>query len=133
MINLVILATTLWVCPGDVYSNEPKPGCKPFHPSDKEGFTVIPEAQQAPAAPQSPTQAPGSVIIEENVVQQKSEPRPRASSKECELYDEYLTLSTKSRGIGALELTTAEYERWTLLKNMFNIGVPPVCDPQTTK
>ena len=33
MFSLVILAATLWVCPGNVFTSEPREGCKPFEAS----------------------------------------------------------------------------------------------------
>jgi len=65
MLSVVVLAATLWVCPGNVYSNEPKEGCKPFNESNKEGFSTVPEprfetapSETNPPAPSQPQTQP---------------------------------------------------------------------------
>jgi hypothetical protein len=124
MLSLVIFATSLWVCPGDVYTDQPREGCKPFRQSTREGFSTIqgvpPDpGESAPARPASPP-----------VIYEQGGSRPSASPTECALYDEWLALSTKSRGgIGAHDLTPQEFERWSLLRNMFSVTAPPVCSP----
>jgi hypothetical protein len=130
MLSLVLLATTLWVCPGDVYSNEPREGCRPFQESTKEGFSVVPEAPQEPA---EKSQAPASPSTSVTIYEEKAA-APTAPRKECELYEEWLTLSTRTRNsMGALDLTPSEFERWTMLKNMFNFAAPPLCTPPPNK
>ncbi len=43
MLHLVIVAATLWLCPGEVYTNEQGEGCRPVQNSGKEGFSRVPE------------------------------------------------------------------------------------------
>jgi hypothetical protein len=124
MLNLVILATALWVCPGEVYTNEPRAGCKPFHQSDREGFSTI---QEPPMSPERAAPTPPSPTIR---FEQQAPSRPAASSQECELYEEWLSLSMKStNGLGAHDLTPQEFERWSNLRQMFSVTSPPVCSP----
>ena len=128
MLTLAILATTLWVCPGEVYTDQPREGCKPFHQSNREGFSTI---QGVPADPTEPAESGARVP---RVIYEPDGSRPSASPTECALYDEWLALSTKSRGgIGAHDLTPQEFERWSLLRNMFSVTAPPLCAPASDR
>jgi hypothetical protein len=133
---MVVLAATLYVCPGDVYVNEPKPGCKPFHESSKEGFSTVPEskegATQGGPHGSSPGQIPGQsseVIIVPNrgVVEQSG--RAYASPETCELYQEWVKLYTKmdKDGLNANEYTVDEFERWEKIRYLFTSLNPPNC------
>jgi len=119
MLGVVILATTLWVCPGDVYSNEPREGCKPFH--ETEGtFSTNPEAAPDPGERPSSTTSPSS-----------SRPERRAApdsvnTEMCALYKEYVDLEIKTQG-GLLLSGPAESQRWQTLKRMFQVSAPPSC------
>lgn len=42
MLNLILVAS-LWVCPGNMYTNEPREGCEPFHEEASDTFSAIPE------------------------------------------------------------------------------------------
>lgn len=47
MLNLVILATALYICPGNVFSDEPREGCRPFQ--EQSGtLSTNPEATPDP-------------------------------------------------------------------------------------
>ncbi len=128
MLNLVILATTLWVCPGEVYSNEPREGCKPFHQSSQGGFSTTPNPKQGPATQQPPQGAfpagpsgTSPVIIEQG--------RPAASPETCALWKEWQSLYTKTDrgGLNAPELSTDEFERWEKIRYLFTPFNPPNC------
>ena len=128
MLNLVILATALWVCPGEVYTNEPRDGCKPFHQSNREGFSVMPQNPHEPAAGTS-THDPASTVIIEQVP--ASPPRrSRASEAECARYREWLDLSRKTEGQGAHTLEVHEFERWQILREQYSALDAPACEDQ---
>jgi hypothetical protein len=123
MLSLVILATTLWVCPGDVFVNEPKPGCKPFHESNKEGFSTVPEPKEGPS--QGTSQGSREVII---VPERGAVGRGGYASEEtCERYAEWLRLYTKIGGLNANEYDTDEFERWQKIRYNFSSLNPPNC------
>jgi hypothetical protein len=52
---------------------------------------------------------------------------PAASAEECAMYEEWVKLSTKSSTLGARDLSTSEFERWTNLKQVFGNSPPPNC------
>src|SRR5262245_29654319 len=84
MLQLVIVAATLWVCPGEVYTNEQGEGCRPVQHSGKEGFSRVSEAP------------PDSVPMESSTTtQSRQEQRSvgqTASPQMCALYKEYVEL-----------------------------------------
>ncbi len=131
MLAIVLVAASLWVCPGNVYSDEPREGCEPFHQSGQEGFSTIPEAPgfvgsgDAPeptVKPRTSGQSTSPVIVEENVG------RPYDSAETCSLYAEWRSLYTKSEdGLGAQNLSVDEFERWEKIRYLFNSLHPPRC------
>ena len=139
MLNLVILATTLWVCPGDVYSNEPRQGCKPFHESNKEGFSTVPETKQDPAKQQPslapspmlpPVGTPGTptVIIEQQLGGHS------ASPEVCKEYEEWLRLNRKFNDADLrTDMSTDENNRFLALRQQFGITSPPLCAPAPSR
>jgi len=117
-----ILVAALYVCPGDVYTDHPREGCQLMQDSSKESFSRTPEYPEsnstfpAPAAPDTRGKADAT------------QPRvPAASAQECEMYQEWIKLSTKSSSIGARNLSTGEFQRWTNLKQVFGNSSPPNC------
>ena len=46
MLDIILVAAAMYVCPGDVYTDVPRPGCRPLQESGKEGFSTIPEAPE---------------------------------------------------------------------------------------
>ena len=46
MLETIVLAGALFVCPGDVYSDTPRAGCHPLQDSSKEGFSTVKEAPE---------------------------------------------------------------------------------------
>jgi hypothetical protein len=119
---ILVAAAALYVCPGDVYTDHPREGCQPMQSSSNEGFSRVPEAPKfdskfpAPAAPDAGGRA-GATL----------QRLPAASAQECEMYQEWIKLSTKSGSIGARSLSTGEFQRWTNLKLVFGNSLPPNC------
>ncbi|MGH7165654.1 MAG: hypothetical protein ACREIS_09050 [Nitrospiraceae bacterium] len=119
MLGVVILATTLWVCPGDVYSNEPREGCKPFQ--ETEGtFSTNPEPQ-----PEADQRSSPSTSSSGSRQQQRAAP-DSMNAEMCALYKEYIDLSIKTQG-GAFMGGPAESQRWQTLKRMFQNSPAPNC------
>ncbi len=117
-----ILVAALYVCPGDVYTDQPREGCNPVQDSTKEGFSRTPEA------PEFNSKSPAPAAVESGGSSKEAETRfPAASAKDCAMYDEWVKLSTKSSSIGARDLSPGEFERWTNLKQIFGNSPPPNC------
>jgi hypothetical protein len=123
MLEAIVIATALYVCPGDVYSDTPRAGCQPLQESNKEGFSTIKEAPEFDSKMPAPAAAGDT-----GKASKDPQPRlPAASEKECAMYEEWVTLSTKSSSIGARDLSPGEFERWTNLKQVFGNSPPPNC------
>jgi len=124
MLTLAVLATTLWLCPGDVYSNEQKPGCKPFHESNKEGFSTVPEPRfEGPPAGAKPT-PPARRPAESR--ESSSAPAPSTNAEMCALYAEYIQLTMKVTG-GQLGSSPEDVNRYEQLRNLFGMNARPNC------
>jgi hypothetical protein len=122
LFEAMLVAATLYVCPGDVYSDQAGEGCRPLEDSNKEGFSKIPEAPEFNSKMPAPTAVdPG------NAARDAQSRIPAASAQECAMYEEWVRLSTKSSSIGARDLSAGEYERWTNLKQVFGNSPPPNC------
>jgi len=122
MLGIIVVAAVMYVCPGEVYTDVPRAGCTPVQESGKEGFSTIPEAPEFNS--KSPAPVPGDAGRAIKDGQQKL---PAASAEECAMYEEWVKLSTKSSSIGARDLSTGEFERWTNLKQIFGNSPPPIC------
>ena len=121
MLDMIIIAAVMYVCPGEVYTDVPRAGCTPLHDSGQESFSTIPEAPEFNSKSPAPGDGGGSVM-------KNSQPKlPAASAEECAMYDEWVRLSTKSSSIGARDLSASEFERWTNLKQVFGNSPPPNC------
>jgi hypothetical protein len=121
MLDIILVAAAMYVCPGDVYTDQPRPGCTPLQESGKEGFSTIPEAPEFNSKPSVSSSGTGTAMKD------GSSKVPAASAEECAMYDEWVKLSTKSSSIGARDLSTSEFERWTNLKQVFGNSPPPNC------
>ncbi len=121
MIETIVIAAAMYVCPGEVYTDMPKAGCKPVQESNKEGFSKIPEA------PEFDSKMPASSGDAGKAMKDGASRVPAASAEECAMYEEWVKLSTKSSSIGARDLSTTEFERWTNLKQVFGNSPPPNC------
>lgn len=121
MLDIIVVAAAMYVCPGDVYTDVPKAGCKPIQESSQEGFSTIPEAPEFGSKKSGPARDAGRSM------QDDQSRLPAASAEECAMYEEWVKLSTKSSSIGARELSPGEYERWTNLKQIFGNSPPPNC------
>lgn len=122
MLETIVLAGALFVCPGDVYSDTPRAGCRPLQDSNKEGFSTVKEAPEFDSKSPMPTE--GNT---EKSSKDSQSRLPAASEQECAMYEEWVKLSTKSSSIGARDLSPGEFERWTNLKQVFGNSPPPNC------
>jgi len=121
MLEIIVVAAALYVCPGDVYSDTPRAGCHPLQESGKEGFSTIREA------PEFNSKEPVPSAIDSGTPRETQSRLPAASAEECARYEEWVKLSTKSSSIGARDLSAGEFERWTNLKQIFGNSPPPNC------
>jgi len=121
MLEIIVVAAALYVCPGDVYSDTPRAGCHPFQQSGKEGLSTIQEA------PEFNSKFPARSKIDSESPRETQSQLPAASAEECAMYEEWVKLSAKSSSIGARDLSTGEFERWTNLKQIFGNSPPPNC------
>lgn len=122
--SVVVLAATLWVCPGDVYSNEPKEGCTPFQESNKEGFSTVPEPrfETGPTEANRPEPGPPQAQPEPS----STRPAQSTNSELCTLYAEYLQLTMKVSG-GHLGNESEDLNRYEQLRNIFGMNTRPNC------
>jgi hypothetical protein len=121
MLDIMLLAAAMYLCPGDVYTDVPRQGCTPLQETGRESFSTIPEA------PEFNSQFPASPGESSQGMKDGQAKLPAASAEECAMYEEWVKLSTKSSSIGARDLSTSEFERWTNLKQVFVNSPPPTC------
>lgn len=121
MLDIILVAAAMYVCPGDVYTDAPRPGCTPVQESGKESFSTIPEAPEFNSKSPVPSGGAGTGMKD------GQSKLPAASPEECAMYEEWVRLSTKTSSIGARDLSTSEFERWTNLKQVFGNSPPPNC------
>ena len=121
MLEIIVVAAALYVCPGEVYTDTPKAGCHQIRESDKEGFSTIPEA------PEFNSKSPIPEADSRRSMNDSQSRFPAASAQECAMYEEWVKLSTKSSSLGARDLSAEEFERWTNLKQVFGNSPPPMC------
>ena len=122
LLDAILVAAALYVCPGDVYSDQPRAGCHPMQDSNKEGVNQIPEATEFNS------KSPAPAAVDAGGASRDTQSRlPAASAQECAMYEEWVKLSTKSSSIGARDLSPGEFERWTNLKQVFGNSPPPNC------
>ena len=121
MLSLVVLATTLWVCPGNEFSNEPKPGCKPFEGTQGtvniDPNTTEDGAAMPPSRSSSRPQNEGS----------RAEPQSAVNQELCAMYKEYIDMTVRTQG-GFQTNGPEDLQRWQTLKRMFQVSAPPRCD-----
>ena len=122
LLDAILVAAALYVCPGDVYSDQPREGCHPLQDSNTEGVSQISEA------PEFNSKSPAPAAVDAGNASRDTQSRlPAASAQECAMYEEWVKLSTKSSSIGARDLQPGEFERWTNLKQVFGNSPPPNC------
>jgi len=121
MLETIVVAAALYVCPGEVYTDQPRAGCHPLQESNKEGFSKIPEA------PEFNSKFPDSAGDTGRSAKDAQSRIPAASAEECAMYEEWVKLSTKTSSLGARDLSASEFERWTNLKQVFGNSPPPNC------
>lgn len=122
MLSVVVLATALWVCPGNVFSDQGGPGCKPFTEDkgtvNKNSDAPFESGGQQPASERSSTPTgPG---------QDRRSKSGTVNSEMCALYKEYVDLEVKTQG-GTQMGSTEESQRWQTLKRMFQNSPVPSC------
>jgi hypothetical protein len=122
MLETIAIAAALYVCPGEIYTDTPKAGCQPIQESNKEGFSTIPEAPEFNSKSSAPATGDAGKAMRDGPSK-----LPAASAEECAMYEEWVKLSTKSSSLGARDLSTQEFERWTNLKQVFGNSPPPNC------
>jgi hypothetical protein len=118
MLSMVILATAMWVCPGNVFSDVEKPGCKPFV---EEHGTVNVEPTMPQGAGLSTPSAPPA-----QPERRRDQSEPSVNEELCAMYKEYVELQVKTQG-GFQTSGTEELQRWQTLKRMFQMSAPPNC------
>jgi hypothetical protein len=120
MVSMVILTATMFVCPGNVFSDVEKPGCKPFV---EEHGTVNVE----PTMPKEFDPPPSSPSGSSGQPERRRQPQDSSVNEElCAMYKEYVDLQVKTQG-GFQTSGTEELQRWQTLKRMFQMSPPPNC------
>ncbi len=62
MLDVILVAAAMYVCPGDVYTDVPRPGCTPLQESGKDSFSTIPEAPEFNGRSASPSGGGGTAM-----------------------------------------------------------------------
>jgi hypothetical protein len=125
MVSMVILATTLWVCPGGVFSDHGGAGCKPFH-EDKGTMNTNPDTPFESGGQQPASGRSSTPMAPSDSRQDRQPASDSVNSEMCALYKEYVELELKTQGgfqVGSPE----ESQRWQTLKRMFQNTPPPRC------
>jgi hypothetical protein len=120
MLDVVILAAALYVCPGDVFSDQPREGCKPFQQTGSEGFSTV---KDPPPDPGQAGQA-GPNVSQPSAPSRSQE--GSTNSEMCALYKEYIELEVKTQG-GVFMESTEQTQRWQTLKRLFQNSPAPRC------
>lgn len=118
MLSVVILATAMYVCPGNVFSDVQGPDCKPF--VEERGTVSIDRDSPQSSAPASPSDSPGQPQ------RRRDQPNDSVNAELCAMYKEYVDLQVKTQG-GFQTSGTEELQRWQTLKRMFQMSQPPDC------
>jgi hypothetical protein len=119
MVSMVILAATMFVCPGNVFSDVEKPRCKPF--VEEHGTVNVEPMMPQGSAPSSPPSAPSG-----QPQRRRDQPDDSVNAEVCAMYKEYVDLQVKTQG-GFQTSGTEELQRWQTLKRMFQMSPPPNC------
>ena len=120
MLSMVILATAMYVCPGNVFSDVEKPGCKPFV-EERGTVNIEPTMPQGSGPAPSPSSGPSS-----QPERRRDQPEESVNAELCAMYKEYVELQVKTQG-GFQTSGTEELQRWQTLKRMFQMSPPPNC------
>ena len=120
MLSMVILATAMYVCPGNVFSDVQGPGCKPF--VEERGTVSIDQD-----APQSSGPAPSSSSDSPSRPERRrDQPDSSVTAEVCALYKEYVEMEIRTQG-GFTTSGPSELQRWQTLKRMFQMSPPQNC------
>lgn len=120
MLSMVILAAAMYVCPGNVFSDVEKPGCKPFE--ETRGTVSVDQTKPQSSAPSSSLDSPAQPE------QRRNQPQSSVNAEVCAMYKEYVDLQVKTQG-GFQTSGTEELQRWQTLKRMFQMSPPPTDCP----
>ncbi len=118
MIGYIVLAASMYLCPGEIYTDMPREGCRLFETSGPEGFSRITETtgdSKELTSPRSDSTSSNSTIS-----------NPSTPSESCALYSEYVHLDLKTQG-GFVNTSPEEVDRWQTLRRMFQATDPPHC------
>ena len=122
----LFLATAIWVCPGNVFSGEEKPGCTPFQ-EDRGSVTIEPTTPSIPGPVPAPPIAPSDRFRGRKAPASSMDTEPASVNTQlCTLYKEYINLELKTQG-GFKFGDTDESERWQTLKRLFQTSPVPSC------
>ena len=120
MLSMVILATTMWVCPGNVFSDVAGPGCKPF--VEDRGTVNVEPTMQKDRELDTSSSSDSSGRPEKRRQQKDSS----VNEEVCALYKEYIAMELRTQG-GFQTSGPSEVERWQTLKRMFQMSPPQNC------
>jgi hypothetical protein len=118
MLSMMILASAMYVCPGNVFSDVQGPGCKPF--VETQGTVNVEPTMPQGSAPSSPSRPSGQPE------RRSDQPGDSVNAELCAMYKEYVELQVKTQG-GFQTSGTEELQRWQTLKRMFQMSPPPSC------
>ena len=120
MLSMVILATAMYVCPGNVFSDVQGPGCKPF--VEERGTVSIDQdtPQSSGPAPSSSSDSPSRPET------RRAQPQSSMNAEMCAMYKEYIEMGVRTQG-GFQTSGPSELQRWQTLKRMFQGSTPPDC------
>ncbi len=120
MLSMVVLAATMYVCPGNVFSDVEKPGCKPF--VEEHGTVNVEPTMPKEFDPKSSSSSSSSSQPERRRDQQQSS----VNAELCAMYKEYVDMEVRTQG-GFQTSGPSELQRWQTLKRMFQVSTPPDC------
>ncbi len=123
MLSMVILATTMWVCPGNLYSDVDKPGCKPF--VEHQG-TVNVEPTMPKEFDPAPSSSSPSSDSPSRPERRRDQPQSSMNAELCAMYKEYIGMEVRTQG-GFQTSGPSELQRWQTLRRMFQGQRPPDC------
>ena len=100
MLETIVIAAALFVCPGDVYSDTPHAGCHPLQDSNRKASARLRKRRN------STRKCRRTLQNDTGRASKNSQSRlPAASEQECAMYEEWVKLSTKSSSIRARDLS----------------------------
>ncbi len=120
MLSMVILAATMYVCPGNVFSDVEGPGCKPF--VEHQGTVNVEPTMPKEFDPKSSSPSSSSSQPE----RRRDQPTSEVTAEVCAMYKEYVEMEVRTQG-GFQTSGPSELQRWQTLKRMFQMSPPQNC------